>query len=103
VIEAIAAGALAGAAPPSLDICVAAPSWLRNATSPLPCLGVDPELFFPDGYMQKKQIDEAREICNSCPMRVLCLEWAVARPELDGIWAATTPPERRRLRTGKTT
>jgi WhiB family redox-sensing transcriptional regulator len=67
------------------------------------CHASDPELFFPDGYglQYKDQIEEAKTLCASCPVRDLCLSWAAPITDLDGIWAGTTPPERRRIRTGK--
>jgi WhiB family redox-sensing transcriptional regulator len=75
------------------------PPWIRHP-EPLACTEC-PEAFFPYGYGReyRGEIEEARALCAACPVREMCLAWAVARPELDGIWAATTPPERRRLRT----
>lgn len=100
--EAVAYGTLAGTAPLSLDISVATPPWLQG-NEDLPCKQGDPELFFPPKYNleYKKQIEEAKAVCDSCPIRYLCLDWAVAIPGLEGLWAGTTPPERRRMRTGK--
>lgn len=91
-----------GTPPLTLDLQVATPPWLQTAL-PLSCHGVDPELFFPDGYglQYKEQIEEAKALCFSCPVRDLCLEWAAPITDLDGIWAGTSPPERRRIRTGK--
>ena len=40
----------------------------------------------------------AKHICSDCPVRVECLEYAVARPALLGIWAATKPAERAVIR-----
>ena len=42
----------------------------------------------------------AKEICAGCVVRVPCLEFALGRPELLGVWAATTPTERVALRRG---
>lgn len=43
------------------------------------------------------EVAAARENCAGCPVAAECLEHALAVPELYGIWAATTPRERRRL------
>jgi excisionase family DNA binding protein len=40
----------------------------------------------------------AKAICADCAVRAPCLEFALARPDLLGIWAATTPTERTVLR-----
>jgi WhiB family redox-sensing transcriptional regulator len=85
----------------SIDVSVPMPAWLKHHKDPepLPCI-VDPELFFPLKYNLtcQEQIAEAKAVCLSCPMRALCLEDALEKSSLDGIWAATTPMERRRLR-----
>jgi WhiB family redox-sensing transcriptional regulator len=97
--EAVASGSLARpgvARTYSIDVDV--PPWLRG-DEPLPCLLANPELFFPDLYTDMTQIKMVREVCRGCPVRDLCLEWAVASPGEEGLWAGTTPPERRRIRT----
>ena len=93
----IARPGLAFSFSPSVDL----PPWLTQG-EPTPCLR-NPDLFFPEDYglRYREQIEDARRACDFCPMRETCLGWAVPRPNLDGIWAATTPPERRRIRTGK--
>jgi len=80
---------------PSFEV----PPWLLQRED-LPCRVLDPDLFFPENYgMQHHvQIAQARDACFRCPMYSACLDWAVTKPDLEGVWAATTPPERRRLR-----
>lgn len=103
--ESVSLGALAKpGVRESIDISVSTPPWLAaSGRGVLPCWEVDPELFFPLKYNLtcQDQIEEARTVCSQCPVRLLCLENAVADPELIGIWAGTTPMERRRIRTGK--
>jgi WhiB family transcriptional regulator, redox-sensing transcriptional regulator len=41
---------------------------------------------------------EAFLVCTGCPVRAACLGFALDHPDLDGIWAATTPEDRARLR-----
>jgi len=45
-----------------------------------------------------REIAQAKEICSGCSVQVECLEFALARPDLTGIWAGTTPSERGMLR-----
>jgi excisionase family DNA binding protein len=40
----------------------------------------------------------AKGICGGCAVREPCLEFALSRPELLGVWAATTPVERANMR-----
>jgi WhiB family redox-sensing transcriptional regulator len=62
--------------------------------------GVDPELFFPaSDTPPPDQLSAARKICARCPVKAHCLEWALHTGEAAGIWAGTTPAERRYLRT----
>lgn len=63
------------------------------------CVGRIPaEVFFP--VSQDEQLDAlevVRPTCLSCPVYRECHAWALAA-ETEGIWAATTPAMRRRLR-----
>ena len=58
------------------------------------CTGLDPSIFFPES---EELADEAKSICAECPVRLHCLEHALARRERDGIWGGTTERERRRI------
>jgi len=40
----------------------------------------------------------ARTLCSSCTVRDECLAFALADPDLDGIWGGTTAKERRPMR-----
>ncbi|MFM7306572.1 MAG: WhiB family transcriptional regulator [Actinomycetota bacterium] len=59
------------------------------------CLGVDPDLFFPERGASTR---EAKEVCRGCEVRVQCLEYALANGEKFGIWGGLSERERRRLR-----
>lgn len=39
----------------------------------------------------------ARELCERCPVRRACLEWAMDHHEAVGLWGGYTGPERRSL------
>lgn len=59
------------------------------------CLGVDPDLFFPE---RGASTADARKVCGACVVREECLEFALVNGEKFGIWGGTTERERRRLR-----
>lgn len=59
------------------------------------CLGVDPDLFFPERGASTR---EAKEVCRGCVVRDDCLEYALANSEKFGIWGGMSERERRRIR-----
>lgn len=59
------------------------------------CLGVDPDLFFPERGASTK---EAKAVCQGCEVRADCLEYALANGEKFGIWGGLSERERRRIR-----
>jgi WhiB family redox-sensing transcriptional regulator len=59
------------------------------------CMGVDPDLFFPERGSSTR---EAKEVCRGCVVRVDCLEFAIANGEKFGIWGGMSERERRRVR-----
>lgn len=64
------------------------------------CLGADPELFFPitvAGPVHEATVSAARGICTDCRVHRDCLDFALREGIDDGIWAGTTPEERRRM------
>ena len=40
-------------------------------------------------------------VCQRCNVQATCLAYALTDPTLDGIWGATTPDDRRRMRGAK--
>jgi WhiB family redox-sensing transcriptional regulator len=66
-------------------------SWQTRAN----CMGVDPDLFFPERGASTR---EAKEVCRGCVVREDCLEFALANGEKFGIWGGMSERERRRLR-----
>lgn len=71
--------------------------WWEAAT----CRTMDLDLFFPVESI-RNDFDcaiplAARLACDMCPVSSECLEWAL-RHEDHGVWANTTPADRRRLR-----
>jgi WhiB family redox-sensing transcriptional regulator len=66
-------------------------SWQQYAN----CLGVDPDLFFPERGASTR---EAKEVCRGCVVQTDCLEYALANAEKFGIWGGMSERERRRIR-----
>ena len=59
------------------------------------CLGVDPDLFFPERGASTR---EAKDVCRGCVVREDCLEFALQNGEKFGIWGGMSERERRRIR-----
>jgi WhiB family redox-sensing transcriptional regulator len=58
------------------------------------CNQVPPSTFFPsDGV----GVDAARKICEGCPVKGLCLEYALVNRIDHGVWGGTSERERRRI------
>jgi WhiB family redox-sensing transcriptional regulator len=51
----------------------------------VPCLTVDPEIFFAES---PDEVEAAKEMCAECPIRVACLSAALERREPWGVWGA---------------
>ncbi len=70
--------------------------WRHHAA----CRDVDPELFFPIGNTGPAllQIDEAKQVCRSCPVTESCLRWALESGQDAGVWGGTSEDERRALK-----
>ena len=67
----------------------------RDWQSRANCMGVDPDLFFPERGASTR---EAKEVCRGCVVREDCLEYALANGEKFGIWGGLSERERRRVR-----
>ena len=65
--------------------------WQERAN----CLGVDPDLFFPERGASTK---EAKGVCGGCEVKNECLEYALRHGEKFGIWGGMSERERRRIR-----
>ena len=60
------------------------------------------DLFFPVGIGEQAeaQTRRAKAICALCPVRELCLAWALDTRQHDGIWGGLSEAERRSIRRG---
>lgn len=61
------------------------------------CKGIDTELFFLRPNEAMTFNPQLKKICRNCPIYSECLEYAIWN-EWEGVWAATTPTDRRRIR-----
>lgn len=66
-------------------------AWQEKAN----CMGVDPDLFFPERGASTR---EAKEVCRGCVVQLDCLEFALVNGEKFGIWGGMSERERRRIR-----
>jgi WhiB family transcriptional regulator, redox-sensing transcriptional regulator len=80
----------------SLTLANADYTWRRHAI----CRDTDPNIFFPVGTtgFALNQIDKAKRVCDECPVRVECLDYALETNQDSGIWGGTSEEERRGLR-----
>ena len=61
------------------------------------CRDTDPDLFFPVGQTGPAiaHIENAKAVCQTCDVRVECLEYALMTNQDAGIWGGLTEDERR--------
>jgi WhiB family redox-sensing transcriptional regulator len=75
-----------------------ATDWRQHAA----CRDIDPDLFFPPplGARMRTVMQQVRAICDPCPVRKQCLQFALdvegdkPAESRHGLWAATTPRQR---------
>lgn len=78
---------------PKLQVLPTEP-WMDNPKRG--CKNQPQELFFPqDGHFLTGR--SAIEICNTCPVQIQCLDYALRHRIDDGIWGGTGRNERRRI------
>lgn len=57
-----------------------------------------PELFFPEDIanlqVKRLAIKSAKSMCNECPIKMKCFEYALETDQKHGIWGGTLPHER---------
>jgi WhiB family redox-sensing transcriptional regulator len=59
------------------------------------CRDVDTAVFFPE---TEAEIAAAKAVCDTCPVREACLEFALITRQDDGVWGGLDENERRRVR-----
>jgi len=74
------------------------PAWRSRAA----CRAADPDLFWPEKDTPPEQINEAKRICNNCPVKQICLDEAFRTNEWEAIAGGHTGAERAALLTPAT-
>lgn len=59
-------------------------NWREHAA----CRDADPDLFFPIGTTGPAlvQAEDAKAVCRGCPVREVCLRWALENGQDSGVW-----------------
>lgn len=81
-----------------------AQAWRKLAA----CRNINPDVFhpWPTGIVsnrdrspqaQREQAAAAIVVCNICPVRPECLDFALASDQRDGVWGGLIPHDRRKL------
>lgn len=65
--------------------------WVLDAL----CAQTDPEAFFPEG--KGGSTNAAKQLCARCPVRALCLQYALDTHIMHGVWGGVSPRDRARL------
>ncbi len=73
--------------------------WVDDAR----CAGRDPDQFYPfkrgpAGHDDETECAKAARVCFACPVRVDCLEHALATDERYGVWGGASVPQRQKMR-----
>lgn len=72
---------------------------LTTATATaLPCRTTDPELWFSRSSRDRSS---AVALCQPCPIRTACAQYAIDHQDVSGVWGGTTAADRRSFRDGR--
>jgi len=58
------------------------------------CAQTDPEIWFPD---KGEAVAAAKKLCNTCPLKEICLEFAITNQETYGVWGGLGAKARYKL------
>lgn len=70
------------------------PEWMKKAR----CRETDPEIFYPEQGSGHYIATQAKRICNSCEVKVECLQYALDNNEAHGIWGGLNEKSRRQYK-----
>lgn len=66
----------------------------------VPCEDAPDAFFLEEEYKDANssyKIELARKLCSECPVRMMCLDYALENLERYGIWGGTTKADREKL------
>jgi WhiB family redox-sensing transcriptional regulator len=68
--------------------------WMKDAA----CKGNTEANWFPETPARNPAVVLAISICNQCAVKQECLDYAMARPDLQGVWGGLSARKRGSLR-----
>jgi WhiB family redox-sensing transcriptional regulator len=68
--------------------------WMKDAA----CKGNQEGDWFPEAPGNSSALKIALSICNDCLVKQECFDYAIIRPDLQGIWGGVSARKRGRLR-----
>ncbi|MFE6354334.1 WhiB family transcriptional regulator [Streptomyces rochei] len=68
--------------------------WRQQAA----CAGMDPRAFFSIGHHARAQVNAARRVCATCPVRQQCADFAIGVGEANGVWGGMSQKQLRERR-----
>lgn len=71
--------------------------WKLDAS----CVGLDVDLFFPEGPGTTTEVSHIKRMCFACPVQNACLDYALNNFEYEGWWGGYSPNERRVIKKGR--
>lgn len=69
--------------------------WMQHGL----CAQTYPDLFFPEGRGAAitTEVEKAKQVCNRCPVKDVCLAWALDTGQTAGVWGGLSEDERRSI------
>jgi WhiB family redox-sensing transcriptional regulator len=64
--------------------------WMQDAK----CAEVGGDIWYPE---KGESTADAKRVCLECPVRLICLEWALERREKFGVFGGKSEQERRKI------
>lgn len=61
----------------------------------------DPNLWYPDPPRVEQKSREAKIICQGCPVKLACADWALLHREIAGVWGGLSAEDRKRIWQGQ--
>lgn len=81
-----------------MSLIAASTAWQEHAA----CINVDTAIFFPNSSSTSKAASTAwntpKLICDTCPVRLKCLDFAIKWRLTNGMYGGKTPEERNKIR-----